>query len=158
MIDLYANWISRLISGQSTLSTATLFGMLVRDTFEFDPTDTTVAQIAANEIEASNYSRLALPTGLVATPDLAATPPTIRFNVPSPPFALSWTAVGAGEKIQGLVLYEGTVNPTDDASNYLVAAWTQTVGQPSFPFTTDGGDLSLTLPTSGFAAIEVPGA
>lgn len=155
MINAYADWYFRLLTGQLQLSSAQLYGMLVRDTFEFDPVDTTVAQIASNEIEASNYMRLALPLGLTLTAVDTSPTRTLRFNVPTPPFSLTWTALGAGEKIQGLILYEGTVNAVDDASNRLVAAFTQSNGQPSFPFTTDGGDLSIQLPSTGFLELEV---
>lgn len=155
MINLYPRWVARMVGGQVQPASLQLRAMLVRDTFDFDPDDEFVSAVSQNEIQATGYSRLALPTPLVVSVDTLQTPAVVSLNVQAPPATLSWEAVGAGEEVDGLVVYEGTGSSVDDVSNRLVAYWAQASSQGTFPFTTDGGDIEMTLPSQGILRFQV---
>jgi hypothetical protein len=93
-----------------------------------------------DEMDGANYVRKACGTQVVAE-DAANNRAEFSFD------AVTWTALGAGTRqVLGVVLYK---HVTNDADSPLIA-WVDTGG---FPFTANGGNVTLTVSADGFIQI-----
>ena len=93
-----------------------------------------------DEMDGANYVRKACATQVVAQDD-----PNLRAEFSFD--AVVWTALGAGTRqVQGAILFKFVTDDTDS----IPIAWVDTGG---FPFTANGGNVTLTPNAEGFLQV-----
>jgi len=112
-----------------------------------------VADVSSQETDASGYSRVSLPTMASAQVLNVAEPFASLVGSSEAAVSLSFT-LETGKSVGALVIYEGTVDSADDATNRIVAVYDQTQGQPDFPYTSDGETLVVKFNAQGILHLK----
>lgn len=93
-----------------------------------------------DEMGGANYARKVCANQAIAQDD-----PNLRAEITFD--AITWTALGAGTRqVQGAILFKFVTDDTDS----IPIAWVDTGG---FPFTANGGNVTLTPNAEGFLQV-----